>query len=95
MICRSERDYFGRQVDDSGRVEGDGRVGVGRAGVDRVLKAIFGRSRNPNLRHGRLPVLSPFSGKICACCCQQEVDIGFLPRRSILLQPSPFWRRRS
>jgi hypothetical protein len=24
MICKSERDYFVRQVDDSGRVDGEG-----------------------------------------------------------------------
>ena len=32
MICKSERDYFGRQVNDSGWVEGRGGLVRGAGG---------------------------------------------------------------
>ena len=33
MICKSERNFFGRQVDDSGWVEGDGGSAWGGRGL--------------------------------------------------------------
>ncbi len=33
MICKSEQDYFGRQVVDSGRAEGEGTSCAWRAGL--------------------------------------------------------------